>query len=121
MHLQIKLIVYLVSVNHTKICSWNQTVLSNEGKVSSSRKQREPLVRGSNSRLTLILLGFTILTLIYIISLHLLFLYHIFTLIVIYHIFTLIVIISYLYTCCSYIISLNLLFLYHIFTLVVLI
>jgi len=31
-------------VNHARIRSWNQPVLSNEGKVSCSRKQREPLI-----------------------------------------------------------------------------
>jgi len=30
--------------NHTRICSWNQPVLSNKGKVSCSRKQRGPLM-----------------------------------------------------------------------------
>ena len=30
--------------NHAQILSWNQPVLSNEGKVSSSRKQWEPLM-----------------------------------------------------------------------------
>ena len=28
--------------SHARFCSWNQTVLHNEGKVSCSRKQREP-------------------------------------------------------------------------------
>ena len=31
-------------VNHARIRSWNQPVLSSEGKVSCSRKQREPLM-----------------------------------------------------------------------------
>ena len=31
-------------VNHAQIHAWNQPVLSNEGKVSCSRKQREPLM-----------------------------------------------------------------------------
>ena len=31
-------------VNHARIRSWNQPVLSNEGKVSGSRKQRGPLL-----------------------------------------------------------------------------
>jgi len=31
-------------VNHARIRSWNQPVLSNEGKVSCSRKQRGPLL-----------------------------------------------------------------------------
>jgi len=31
-------------VNYAHICSWNQPVLSNEGKVSCSRKQRMPLM-----------------------------------------------------------------------------
>ena len=31
-------------VNHTRIRSWNQPVLSNKGKVSCSRKQLEPLM-----------------------------------------------------------------------------
>jgi len=31
-------------VNHTQIHSWNQPVQSNEGKVSCSTKQREPLM-----------------------------------------------------------------------------
>jgi len=31
-------------VNHAQICSWNQPVLSNEGKISCSRKQLEPLM-----------------------------------------------------------------------------
>ena len=31
-------------VNHAQIRSWNQPVLSNEGKVSCSRKQRGPLI-----------------------------------------------------------------------------
>ena len=30
--------------NHPRICSWNQPVLSNKGKVSCSRKQRGPLM-----------------------------------------------------------------------------
>ena len=30
--------------NHARILSWNQIVLSNEGKVSGSRKQRGPLM-----------------------------------------------------------------------------
>ena len=29
-------------VNHARIRSWNQPALSNEGKISSSRKQRDP-------------------------------------------------------------------------------
>ena len=32
------------SVNHDRIRSWNKPVLSNEGKVSCSRKQRKPLL-----------------------------------------------------------------------------
>ena len=31
-------------VNHARIRSWNQPILSNEGNVSCSRKQREPLM-----------------------------------------------------------------------------
>ena len=31
-------------VTHSPICSWNQPVLSNESKVSCSRKQRVPLM-----------------------------------------------------------------------------
>ena len=31
-------------VNHARLPSWNQLVLSNEGKVSFSRKQRQPLM-----------------------------------------------------------------------------
>ena len=31
-------------VNHARIRSWNQLVLSNEGKVSCLRKQQEPLI-----------------------------------------------------------------------------
>jgi len=31
-------------VNHARICSWYQPVLSNENKVSCSRKQRGPLM-----------------------------------------------------------------------------
>ena len=38
-------------VNYSRIRSWNQPVLSNEGKLSCSMKQQEPLL-GSNSRLT---------------------------------------------------------------------
>ena len=34
----------LAYVNHARIRSWNQPVLSNESKVSCSRKQREPLM-----------------------------------------------------------------------------
>jgi len=33
----------LAYVNHARICSWYQPVLSNEGKVSCSRKQQMPL------------------------------------------------------------------------------
>ena len=32
------------NVDKARICSWNKPVLSNEGKVSCSRKQREPLM-----------------------------------------------------------------------------
>ena len=42
---------YCSYVNHTRICLWNIPVLSNEGKLSGSRKQLEPM-KGSNSRLT---------------------------------------------------------------------
>jgi len=35
---------FFAYVNHYGIHSWNQSVLSNEGKVSCSRKQREPLM-----------------------------------------------------------------------------
>ena len=35
---------FFAYINHAPICSWNQPVLSNECKVSSSRKQREPLM-----------------------------------------------------------------------------
>ena len=31
--------------NHASICSWNQSALSNEGKVSCSGKQQEPLIQ----------------------------------------------------------------------------
>jgi len=31
-------------VNHARICFWNQPVLSNESKISCSRKQRGPLM-----------------------------------------------------------------------------
>jgi len=34
----------ILLVNHTQIHSWNQPVLSNESKVSCSRKQRGPLL-----------------------------------------------------------------------------
>jgi len=34
----------LASVNHAQICSWNQPVLSNDGRVYCLRKQREPLI-----------------------------------------------------------------------------
>ena len=34
----------LAYVNHARIRSWNEPVLSNEGKVSCSRKQQKPLM-----------------------------------------------------------------------------
>jgi len=34
----------LAFVNPAQICSWNKQVLSNEGKVSCSRKQQKPLM-----------------------------------------------------------------------------
>jgi len=37
--------VLFAYVNHAQICSWNQPVLSNEGKVYCSRKQRELLIK----------------------------------------------------------------------------
>ena len=40
----ISLYFFYASVNHARIRSWNQPVLSNESKVSCSRKQREPLM-----------------------------------------------------------------------------
>jgi len=36
--------VIFAYVNHARIRSWNQPVLSNEGKVSCSTKQRQPLM-----------------------------------------------------------------------------
>ena len=38
-------IYFLWLWNRTQICSWNQPALSNDGKVSCSRKQCEPLMR----------------------------------------------------------------------------
>ena len=35
--------IFFTYLNHARIRSWNQPVLRNEGKVSCSRKQREPL------------------------------------------------------------------------------
>ena len=35
---------HLLMLNHAQIRSWNQPVLSNDGKVLCSRKQREPLL-----------------------------------------------------------------------------
>jgi len=33
----------LINVNHVEICSWNQPVLGNEGRVFCSGKQWEPI------------------------------------------------------------------------------
>ena len=35
---------FIAYVNHIQICFWTQPVPSNEGKVSGSRKQQEPLM-----------------------------------------------------------------------------
>jgi len=36
---------FFANLNHARICSRNQPVLSNEGKVFCSRKQPKPLMR----------------------------------------------------------------------------
>jgi len=39
-----RLYIFFAYVNHNRIWSWNQPVLSIEGKVSCSSKQQEPLM-----------------------------------------------------------------------------
>jgi len=45
-----KFTTHLAYVNHIRIRSSNQPVLSNEDKVSCSKKQWAPLIGGSNKR-----------------------------------------------------------------------
>jgi len=44
-------------VNHARIRSWNQPVLSNEGKVCCSRKQREPVMGAQTHKWQFIMLN----------------------------------------------------------------